>query len=174
MPGTRKKLTPPAHWAETLVQSLPDGVILCDGAGQITFFSRGAEQITGCSSSKALGQPFGTVLHLSDRDQAKIMEYLAGLGSPRQMRVNMRGERPAALAVTGARLAQPEGGEQFALVLRDVTDEETGRHLHSYFLANISHEFCTPLSGLNASIELLLDEAGHLSPAEMDELLNSI
>jgi signal transduction histidine kinase len=41
----------------------------------------------------------------------------------------------------------------------------------SYFLANISHEFLTPLSTLNASMELLLDPAEALTAAEMRELL---
>lgn len=59
-------------------------------------------------------------------------------------------------------------------MLRDITDEEIGRRLHSYFLGNITHEFRTPLSGLKASIELLLDNVDYLTPAELHELLNSV
>jgi signal transduction histidine kinase len=38
--------------------------------------------------------------------------------------------------------------------------------LRAYFLANVSHEFRTPLSTLNASLELLMDESGEKSGSE--------
>jgi signal transduction histidine kinase len=62
---------------------------------------------------------------------------------------------------------------QTALVLRDISQEESLRHLRSYFLANITHEFRTPLSTWNASMELLLNEAD-LSASEMRELLKPL
>jgi signal transduction histidine kinase len=43
-----------------------------------------------------------------------------------------------------------------------------------HFLANVSHEFRTPLSALAASAELLRDQAPELSPAELQELLVSL
>jgi signal transduction histidine kinase len=46
--------------------------------------------------------------------------------------------------------------------------------LLGYFLANVTHEFRTPLSALAASIELLMDQAPDLTQAEMDELLKSL
>jgi signal transduction histidine kinase len=46
--------------------------------------------------------------------------------------------------------------------------------LVGHFLANIAHEFRTPLSALAASAELLLDQAAALSPAELQELLTSL
>ena len=61
-----------------------------------------------------------------------------------------------------------------ALVLRDISEEEAARRLRSYFLANISHEFRTPLAALNASVELLLEGIEQLSLAEIAELLDSI
>ncbi|HZD55632.1 MAG TPA: ATP-binding protein, partial [Anaerolineales bacterium] len=83
--------------------------------------------------------------------------------------------REITLAVTSARLKPSDGGpSQLALVLRDITEEQAVQRLRSYFLANISHEFRTPLSALNASVELLLEEIEELSLAEIAELLNSV
>lgn len=42
------------------------------------------------------------------------------------------------------------------------------------FLANIAHEFRTPLSAAAASIELLIDQTPDLSYAEIRELLNAL
>lgn len=53
-------------------------------------------------------------------------------------------------------------------------EAESTRHIHSYFLANITHEFRTPLSALNASVEYFLDDFDKLSRGEIHELLKSI
>jgi signal transduction histidine kinase len=53
-------------------------------------------------------------------------------------------------------------------------DERPQAALHAYFLANISHEFRTPLASLSASVELLLEEMDYLSKEEIRELLNSL
>jgi signal transduction histidine kinase len=87
----------------------------------------------------------------------------------------MAGGRQATLAVTGARLTPPGGGDvEVALVFRDVSEEEAVHRLLGHFLANIAHEFRTPLSALAASTEMLLDRTAELGPDELQELLASL
>jgi PAS domain S-box-containing protein len=161
---------------ETLLDSLTEGIIVFDAQERVVLFSRGAARITGWTGGDARGRSLSEVLRLPDRDRQRLADYLASPAGTRPLRLTVQGERSTTLAVTGARLpaASASKGGESVIVLRDITDEETGRNLHSYFLAHISHEFRTPLSGLIASIELLRDEIGYLSPAEVDELLNSI
>jgi two-component system sensor histidine kinase KdpD len=47
-------------------------------------------------------------------------------------------------------------------------------HLIQQFIASLSHEFRTPLSSLQASLELFSEEADHLSRQEIRELLKSL
>lgn len=46
--------------------------------------------------------------------------------------------------------------------------------LTDHFLANVSHEFRTPLTAVAASVELLIDQAAELSTQELYELLNTL
>jgi PAS domain S-box-containing protein len=159
-------------WLNNLVQSIVEGVVIFDGWGRVTFLSQGAETLTGWSGAEAVGHPVDEVLRVADG--AFLRDVTPAPGQKRRIEMITRDERPLTLAVTGAQLA-PVAGEkpQTALVLRDVTEEEAGRHLRSYFLSSITHEFRTPLSALSASLQLLLDEDEALTAAEMRELLRS-
>ncbi len=164
------------EWLNTLIQSIVEGVVTLDGYGRITFFSQGAETLTGWSAEEAVGMTANEVFQMVEPESRRFLELAPPAGSKRQLVIRTRHGKNSVLAVTGARLhplpqdpAQPSA--RVVLVLRDVTQEEAVRRLRSYFLANISHEFRTPLSTLQASMELLLDEQEKLSAAEMRELL---
>jgi K+-sensing histidine kinase KdpD len=59
-------------------------------------------------------------------------------------------------------------------VIRDETELEATRRLRDIILANISHEFRTPLSAQLASLELLRDRLPDLGPEQIRELVLSI
>ncbi len=59
-------------------------------------------------------------------------------------------------------------------VLRDETELEAPRRMRDSILANISHEFRTPLSAQLASIELLLDQLDELEVADIGRLVVSL
>jgi PAS domain S-box-containing protein len=159
-------------WLDTLIQSVVEGVITIDTRGRVTFMSQGAETLTGWSSSEAIGQPINDILPLADPQGEAFLDRIPPKGEKREIEVLTRGGKSVVLATTGSRMVPPESNTvQVALVLRDVTEEQALRNLRSFFLANISHEFRTPLSTLNASMELLMEEADDLSPSEIRELM---
>lgn len=161
-------------WTEHILESVVEGIVTMDRWGRITFFSRGAEQITGWRQAEVLGRSIDRVFPLADRDE-DFSQRLPRPGAKQKVAVRTRHDRLATLAVTGARLVPPDSErEEVVLVLSDVTNEEAIRRLLGEFLANITHEFRTPLSALAASIELLLNQLGDLQEHELKELLDNI
>jgi K+-sensing histidine kinase KdpD len=69
--------------------------------------------------------------------------------------------------------AAPIEGQQVQ-VLRDETELESVRRARDGVLANISHEFRTPLAAQLASIELLKDGVERMPPAEQQELFQHL
>ncbi len=171
-------------WIDHLLESVVEGIFTLDRFGRVTFFSQGAERITGWKQEQVVGKPVDEIFRLADGGNRVPESFSRCLPAPggKQALVtvllNSRGShlaRPATLAITVARLAPPEAGRAAtAVVLRDVSDEDAIRRLLGDFLANITHEFRTPLSALAASTELLLDQLPTLSPEEIRELLNSL
>ncbi|MGC9357487.1 MAG: ATP-binding protein [Anaerolineae bacterium] len=160
-------------WVDRLLAAIVEGIVTLDARGQITFFSRGAERITGWHSESVLNRSIDEILKLSETEEPFSVQ-MPPPGGHSKLPVTLRDGRSAVLAMTSAELVQPEGDARVALVFRDVSEEETVHRLMGYFVANVAHEFRTPLSALAASVELLLDQAPYLSPEELRELLNAL
>jgi PAS domain S-box-containing protein len=160
-------------WSEALIQAVVEGIVTLDRAGRIVTFSPGAERLIGWRAAEAVGQAAANVLRTPDG--SPFLEQLPPPGGRRAVQAVDRAGRTMTLSITDARFRLPSnGGERLALVMRDVSDDEAVRQLRSYFLANISHEFRTPLSAIHASVELLLEDLGSLSTDEIAGLLHSV
>jgi len=171
-------------WVDHLLESIVEGIMTLDEAGNIAFFSHGAERITGWSRDEVLGRPCNQVFQAAG-EGVIFSDLLPAPGQKNNIAVRLAGGREITLAVTRAQLipagrlhqehqAVAAGEGEVAIVFRDVSQEETVHRLLGYFIANVAHEFRTPLSALAASVELLMDQAPELSQAEMGELLRTL
>jgi PAS domain S-box-containing protein len=161
-------------WTDHLLEAIVEGIITLDRKGHITFFSHGAERITGWQREQVVGQACDQVFTPAESAEP-FSNLIPPPGQRRKIPVELASGRTAILAVSGARLFPPERGDaRVALVFRDISEEEAVHRLLGDFLANVAHEFRTPLSALAASVELLLDQAPDLEPSELAELLNSL
>lgn len=161
-------------WADSLLEAINEGIVTLDRHGYITFFSPGAERITGLTQADALYQHCDQVFQVVDSEE-RFSRNLPPPDRQIQSTVTLAGGRVVTLSLTGARLVPPESGDaEIALVFRDVSEAELVHRFMGEFLANITHEFRTPISALAASSELLLDQADDLKPGELRELLNSL
>ena len=156
-------------WTDHLLESIVEGIVTLDRQGRITFFSQGAERTTGWQRDQVLGHPCDQVFRPVGTNEP-FTRLIPAPGGSRRIAVELRDGRQAMLAVTGARLLPPEGSDaRVALVFRDVSEEEAVHRLLGDFLANVAHEFRTPLSAVAASVELLLDQAPDLIAGQADE-----
>ncbi len=158
-------------WTDHLLGAIVEGIVTLDEEDRITYFSRGAERISGWSRDRVLNRPCDEVFRSVETDEP-FSQLIPAPGRKHKIVVRLAGDRQVTLAVTGARLTPPEeGAAEVALVFRDVSEEEAMHRILGHFLANIAHEFRTPLSALSASSELLLDCASELSQTELQDLL---
>ncbi len=161
-------------WTDHLLEAIVEGIVTLDRQGRITFFSHGAERITGWGREDAMGRVCDEVFRPLETD-APFSKLMPAPGRREKVSVAWNDGRQSVLAVTGARLLPSEGGaDRVALVFRDVSEEEAVHRLLGQFLANVAHEFRTPLSAVAASVELMLDQAPELTTAELEELLMSL
>jgi PAS domain S-box-containing protein len=161
-------------WTEHLLEAIVEGIVTLDERGRITFFSQGAEQITGWQREQVLNRFCDLVFHPVET-AASFSQLIPPPGQRRKISLELADGRQATLAVTGARLTPPATVDaRVALVFRDVSEEEAVHRLMGHFLANVAHEFRTPLSALAASVELLLDQAPDLTAGELHNLLTSL
>ncbi len=161
-------------WTDHLLEAIVEGIVTLDREGHITFFSQGAEKITGWHRDQVLGRTCDQVFHLLETEEP-FSQLIPAPGRRRKIPMVLRDGRQAILAVTGAQLLPPGGRDaRVALVFRDVSEEEAVHRLLGHFLANVAHEFRTPLAAVAASVELLMDQAPDLNAAELEELLVSL
>ncbi len=162
------------RWLEQLLEAIGEGIVTLDEVGRVTFFSRGAERITGYVRERVLGEPISALLVPLEEGHS-FWELLPPPGGRRLISVSLAGERPAMLSMTGARMIPPgDDRTRMALVFRDVSEEEAMHRLMGHFMANVAHEFRTPLAALAASVELLVDQTLYLSRPELMELLGNV
>lgn len=155
---------------DVIVQSISEGIITTDQEMQVITINNAAESITGWSRKDAVGTPIDTILS-PQPGQAEFKVTSPISTGNHQVVVQDRTGSTKNLRYQVSRL-EDNGGYLFTL--HDTTEEEATSQMRAYFIANISHEFRTPLSALNASVELILDEISAMSRAEIVELLNSI
>lgn len=157
-----------SQWVNALMQSIVEGIVSYK-AGQIVFHSESTAQIMQWRKSK-IGRELDKVFVLADED-AQFSEVLPAEGRAKAIDLILENGRAITLLVTRAR-SLPSG--EISLVLRDITEESRKASAQAYYLANMSHEFRTPLAGMKASLELFLENLGTLSKSDEAHLLNSI
>jgi len=136
---------------DAVLDGVDEGIVGVDADHRIHYANRQFLALVGQSREEVLGQPTDAVLlPASSNGDGAAMSVPAGL--PPLERYTPAGKmRP----LTVRRLAA--SGDREVLVVREENAIEAARAMRDRILANLSHEFQTPLSAQIASIEMLRD-----------------
>ena len=160
-------------WIENLLNAIVEGIVTIDERSFITFASEGIERILDLDAATIMGRSIDDYF-ITPTGEDLFSQQIPGQNQGRRILVSMNGKE-SLLNVSASSFVPPEAGNATrALVIRDVTDEERIHKLIGEFMANITHEFRTPLTALSASVELLLDELPNLSNEEIGQLLHAL
>ncbi|HSK79315.1 MAG TPA: ATP-binding protein [Thermoanaerobaculia bacterium] len=143
---------------EAILGGIVEGVWSVDRDRRIRYLNPQAAALLGVRVEDAVGRFCGDVLKPQGRDGVRPCEEDCPI-----LHARFRGGTSATehlLLPDGTRRAvvitsAPPSEDQQVQVMRDETEMEAARRLRDAVLANISHEFKTPLSAQLASIELL-------------------
>jgi signal transduction histidine kinase len=171
--------------AEAVLGGIAEGVFAVDRERRITWLNPRAAALAGVAPDEAVGRFCGDVLDPVLVDGVRPCEERCPILEARfrgRVRATERLHGRRGLETTVVITSAPpdrgppgDAGEsvQFQIV-RDETEEEVVRRLRDAVIANVSHEFRTPLAAQLASIEMLRDRLQELGRAELDELLRSV
>jgi signal transduction histidine kinase len=166
--------------AQAVLGGIIEGVYAVDDERRIRFLNPQAARLLKVSADEALGAFCGDVLKPQRDEQGRRpCEYACPIIEARRLGAARAVERVAPSEdglrrVVIASAAPAADDELQVQVLRDETELEAVRRTRDTVLANISHEFRTPLAAQLASIELLSDGLGTMSPAAQKELVSSL
>jgi PAS domain S-box-containing protein len=163
------------RWHENLLASLTEGVFTVDHTGNLTSFSAGASRILGWSAEEVIGRSYSVVFSApSPAPPNENSPLYTTPGTVTRQTTQTQGGDSVTLRVTSGERTQSSTGWEQAYVFRNVTEEEQAAGLREFLLANVSHEFKTPLAALHAAVELLATEWAALSQREIEQLLDAI
>ena len=163
--------------AQAVLTGIVEGVYAVDKNRTIRYLNPQAAKLLGVKPEEAVGRFCGDVLKPRAENGRRPCDFNCPIlqarldGSAKAVESLQAGERGIRTTViTSSDLAE---GLQVQ-VIRDETELEAVRRARDTVLANISHEFRTPLAAQLASIELLSEGLTTMKPEQQRELVLSL
>jgi signal transduction histidine kinase len=163
--------------AQAVLAGIVEGVYAVDKTRTIRYLNPQAARLLGVTPDQAVGRFCGDVLHPRGADGVRPCEHSCPIIQARTngtARAVEHLETGAGEARTTIITSSDMVDGLSVQVIRDETELEAVRRARDSVLANISHEFRTPLAAQLASIELLRDGLTKMEPARSEELVLSL
>jgi signal transduction histidine kinase len=172
--------------SNAILTGIVESVFTVDGERRIAYINPPMAAMLGLAPEAVLGRFCGDVLNPQGAnglrpclENCPIIHARARAGARATEHLQLVDGQRRTVIITSAPPTlgdEPPGGGVLrqVQVMRDETELEATRRTRDAVLANISHEFRTPLSAQLASIELLLDQLPDLTRAQIVELVQSL
>jgi signal transduction histidine kinase len=163
--------------AQAVLSGIVEGVYAVDKNRVIRYLNPQAARLLNVDTDSAVGRFCGDVLKPCDINGRRPCEedcpiLQARTAGSAQLVERLQTSAGGARTTVIASSSMVDGLQ--VQVIRDETELEAVRRARDTVLANISHEFRTPLAAQLASIELLRDGLSHLSAEQLNELVLSL
>ncbi len=158
--------------SSAILRSMVEGVAVIDAEERLVFYNRAFSEILNLDSAAAEGRPLIEVVRNSDL-LSLIRRALRGdeglqtditMGITQTQSFSITAAPVKALDVSASGDASEEKPSGAVVVLHDVTELRRLERVRQDFVANVSHEFKTPLTAIQGFAETLL--AGALDDPE--------
>ncbi|MDH4105814.1 MAG: ATP-binding protein [Gammaproteobacteria bacterium] len=164
--------------AQAVLRGVVEGVYAVDANRNVKYMNPQAARMLGVDGAMAVGRFCGDVLRPCALADGRL---------PCETACPIVASRESGEAQATEVLSRADGSQRTIIitsagmvdglqvqVMRDETDLEAARRARDAILANISHEFRTPLAAQLASIELLQENLHELPREQLEELVTSL
>jgi PAS domain S-box-containing protein len=167
-----------------VLSRVADGVVATDDEGNIHFFNKAMETLTGWYSDEVLGKSVDEVLPLYRIDERRysLLKILKGSQkqehdavqiSPIDLRLITRGRGNKYVNLSIASLSKSDTHNLGnILTLHDITDERELERMKIDFVSMAAHELRTPLTAIKGYISILNNELPQHITKEQTKFLN--
>jgi two-component system, OmpR family, phosphate regulon sensor histidine kinase PhoR len=136
----------------TVLQQLPDGVLILDGAGELQVSNHRAEELLG-GTANGLADALDGMRAAAEWPLTEVLETGESVRVDRFELSRSDGTSVLELDVVPVRSA--DGIIAVLVVFRDVTDRERRERTERDFVTNAAHELQTPIASIVSAIEVL-------------------
>ncbi len=154
---TIRTLTEERNRSSAILSSMEEGVAVIAGDNRLMYCNGAFRQAAGISNTSFEGRPVVELVRHSDL-LSFILKALTG-GETHRGEVTVGSLRTRSYAVTSAPVRTEGSTNGAVIVLHDITEIRRLERARRDFIANISHEFKTPLTAIQGFAETLLGGA---------------